>query len=323
MHGNKTEEDDDDFFSRVKIKTEEEDDDLISLDFVERDESDEDTEEASESERGKTEEYPEIKEQIYQDKLATLNRQLQQLKDGVHPEYCRRLCKLEAMYQERLKMNIMGVAYLRSCVERDYALDMQAAKNHYEQKKSETLQKMIDKLLDSRKAIEADRYAIELTGDSTESKPIMTRKLRRRPNEPLPEKPEKRRKVLAPQVNYLLDEKEIEADLKAIMSGRNLSSIKKPTIIQNTSPVPNPQYNPPAGPPIETKIEDGKLLYEKRWYHRGQPVFVEGQFMPKYSAIISAVGTEAVFVKKLTDNTKHRIFLNQLSSGTMTIKRRS
>lgn len=29
-------------------------------------------------------------------------------------------------------------------------------------------------------------------------------------------------------------------------------------------------------PVIETRIEDGKLLYEKRWYHRGQSVFVEG-----------------------------------------------
>lgn len=80
---------------------------------------------------GKSEEYTEIKEQwvtnlfsfkkvslkidlsrfilqtmlldfrVYQDKLANLKKQLQQLKDGTHPEYNRKLKRLEAQYKER------------------------------------------------------------------------------------------------------------------------------------------------------------------------------------------------------------------------------
>lgn len=68
---------------------------------------------------------------------------------------------------------------------------------------------------DKRRTIEAERYSLELTGDSMEVKPVMTRKLRRRPNDPIPV-PEKRRKTPAAQVTYLLEEKEIEADLKSM-----------------------------------------------------------------------------------------------------------
>ena len=56
----------------------------------------------------------------------------------------------------------------------------------------------------------------------------MTRKLRRRPNDPVPEKVEKRRKPPPAQVNYLLDEKEIDMDLKTISRGKVLPTVRKP-----------------------------------------------------------------------------------------------
>jgi Sin3 histone deacetylase corepressor complex component SDS3 len=59
----------------------------------------------------------------------------------------------------------------------------------------------------------------------------MTRKLRRRPNDPIPEKVEKRRKPPPAQLNYLLDEKEIENDLKAISRGKVLTTNRKPGIL--------------------------------------------------------------------------------------------
>lgn len=44
----------------------------------------------------------------------------------------------------------------------------------------------------------------------------------------------------------------------------------------------------------DTRIEDGKLLFERRWYHRGQPVYVEGKDISTYPAIITAIGIESV-----------------------------
>jgi Sin3 histone deacetylase corepressor complex component SDS3 len=75
---------------------------------------------------------------------------------------------------------------------------------------------------------------------------------------------------------------------------------------------------------VETRIEDGKLLYERRWFHRGQAVFVEGTEVSKFSANISAiVGTDVIMVKRASDNSKFRIYLHQLSSGKISIKRRA
>lgn len=45
---------------------------------------------------------------------------------------------------------------------------------------------------------------------------------------------------------------------------------------------------------METRIEDGKLLYEKRWFHRGQQIYVEGKDLPKFAATITAIGNEVV-----------------------------
>lgn len=92
---------------------------------------------------------------------------------------------------------------------------------------------------------------------------------------------------------------------------------------------------------VETRIEDGKLLYERRWFHRGQPVYVEGKELPKFAATISAIGNEIVsypslaqslsnfyynlqvWVKKVTDNNRVRISMTHLAKGKISIKRRA
>lgn len=295
-------------------------------DAEEQDESDEDTEEASETDLGKSEEYTEIKEQVYQDKLASLKKQLQQLKDGTHPEYNRKLKRLEAQYKERLRLNTIYRDYLTESVERDYILEKRAAVKEFEEKKIDLKENLLTDMEEKRKMIESDRHTMELTGDSMEVKPVMTRKLRRRPNDPVPEKVEKRRKPPPAQLNYLLDEKEIESDLKAISRGKVLPTVRKPAVFPhyNTVNIPS-QHIPPASetPLVETRIEDGKLLHERRWFHRGQPVYVEGKDLSRFAANISAIGTEAIWVKKVSDGSKVRIYISQLSRGKISIKRRA
>ncbi|XP_043259928.1 sin3 histone deacetylase corepressor complex component SDS3 isoform X6 [Colletes gigas] len=285
-------------------------------DAEEQDESDEDTEEASETDLGKSEEYTEIKEQVYQDKLASLKKQLQQLKDGTHPEYNRKLKRLEAQYKERLRLNTIYRDYLTEWVERDYILEKKAAVKEFEEKKIDLKENLLTDMEEKRKMIESDRHTMELTGDSMEVKPVMTRKLRRRPNDPVPEKVEKRRKPPPAQLNYLLDEKEIESDLKAI------SRVVLPHY--NAVNMPSQHIPSPSDSPlVETRIEDGKLLHERRWFHRGQPVYVEGKDLTRFAANISAIGTEAIWVKKVSDGSKVRIYISQLSRGKISIKRRA
>ncbi|KAK9889534.1 hypothetical protein WA026_006889 [Henosepilachna vigintioctopunctata] len=188
--------------------------------------SDEDTEDASETDTGHNDEPLEIKEQMYQDKLASLKKKMQQLKDGTHHEYNKKVKKLEQQYKERLRLNHLYRDYLMECIEKEYIQEKKSAAKEFEEKKIDLKENLISDLEDKKKTIEGERYSMELTGDSMEVKPVMTRKLRRRPNDPIPV-PEKRRKAPAAQIVYLLDEKEIENDLKVINREKIVTPVRK------------------------------------------------------------------------------------------------
>lgn len=236
---------------------------------------------------------------MYQDKLANLKKQLDELKRGIHPEYVRRVKKLELQYKERLRLNVIYKEYMIECVERDYVLEKKATIKDFDEKKADLKENLLSDFEDKRKIIESERHTMELIGDSMEVKPTVTRKLRRRPNDPLPVAAEKRRKPPSGQLVLLLDEKEIENDLKIISRGKTLTPIRPPSVSSNGMGASSSMNNSAmlenhAMSMVETKIEDGKLLYERRWFHRGQPVYVEGKDIVKFSATISAIGNEIV-----------------------------
>uniref|UniRef100_A0A336MNU0 CSON001870 protein n=1 Tax=Culicoides sonorensis TaxID=179676 RepID=A0A336MNU0_CULSO len=280
-----------------------------------------DTEEASETElfsNGPMDQPMEIKEQMYQDKLENLKKQLEDLKNGTHPEYAKRIKKLEQQYKERIRLNEIYRDYLVNCVERDYILEKNAAVKEYEEKKTDLRENLLTDFEDKRKQIENERNNMELNCDTIDIKPAVTRKLRRRPNEPVPVV-EKRRKNTPGALVLQLEDKEIDNDLKLISRSKMLTPIKQPCYNMNGNSASAFAMDVFS----EAKIEDGKLWYEKRWYHRGQPIFVEGKDCPRFSATISAIGNETIWVKKCSDNAKFRIFTQQLSRGKIMIKRRA
>ncbi|XP_035919447.1 sin3 histone deacetylase corepressor complex component SDS3-like [Anopheles stephensi] len=344
----------------------------------------EDTDEASESEMASAaasqhhsvDERLEIKEQMYQDKLANLLGQLELCKQRKQPEYLKIVERLQNELDDRLLLNEVERDYLLACAERDCILEKAAAEKEYEEKKAELIENLIADLEDQKKMIEQEFSSMELNGDSLDLKPTVTRKLRRRPNEPLPV-PEKRRKPTTNHLTFLLEDKEIEHDLKLItrnksssasraaaaaaaaaaaqhamnegasgsggggstgQSGRSgASSNSSATNPADQNGTPSEGYTTGATtstaqssggqsnqqPLADTRIEDGKLWYERRWFHRGQPVHVEGRDISRFSANISAIGVEAICVKKTTDGQKVRIFLSHLRRGKVSIKRRA
>ncbi|NXT82038.1 SDS3 deacetylase, partial [Zapornia atra] len=165
--------------------------------------------------------------------------------------------------------------------------------------------------------------------DSMEVKPIMTRKLRRRPNDPVPI-PDKRRKP-APDIlsgegycilNYLLTDEQIMEDL------RTLNKVGIVAWLVFLSSPSSPEHLPatPAESPaqrFEARIEDGKLYYDKRWYHKSQAIYLESKENTKISCVISSVGANEIWVRKTSDSTKMRIYLGQLQRGVFVIRRRS
>lgn len=196
--------------------------------------SDEDTEDASESEMPKYEydysnssnNYTELREQMYLDKLSNLREQLYQLDAGVHPEFIRQLKRVEMQRHDRMLLNEAFQIYETERVEREYVNEKKAALREFEDRKIELRESLILELEDRRRMIENERLSMELLSDCAETKPVTTRKLRRRPNEPIPV-PDKRRRTSPAQLNHQLEEKDINEDLKIILKAQSAAA-KKP-----------------------------------------------------------------------------------------------
>ncbi|KAF4790006.1 Sin3 histone deacetylase corepressor complex component SDS3 [Turdus rufiventris] len=214
--------------------------------------SDEDTEDASETDLAKHEEedFVEMKEQMYQDKLASLKRQLQQLQEGTLQEYQKRMKKLDQQYKERIRN--------ADQVEKNYVKEKKAAAKEFEDKKIELKENLIAELEEKKKMIENEKLTMELTGASPSSP------------EHLP-----------------------------------------------ATPAESPAQR------FEARIEDGKLYYDKRWYHKSQAIYLESKENTKISCVISSVGANEIWVRKTSDSTKMRIYLGQLQRGVFVIRRRS
>uniref|UniRef100_A0A8C7JUH4 SDS3 homolog, SIN3A corepressor complex component n=1 Tax=Oncorhynchus kisutch TaxID=8019 RepID=A0A8C7JUH4_ONCKI len=279
--------------------------------------SEEDTEDASETDLAKHNEddYVEIKEQMYKDKLASLKRQLTQLQEGTLQEYQKRMKKLDQQYKERLRNADLFLQLETEQVERNHIKEKKAAVKEFDDKKVELKENLISELEEKKKMIENEKLTMELTGDSMEVKPIMTRKLRRRPNDPVPI-PDKRRKPL----NYLLTDEQIMEDLRTL--NKQLKSPKHPVSPSSPDHMPTTPVEAPSQR-YEARIEEGKLYYDKRWYHKGQAIYLESKENTKISCVISSVGTNEIWVRKTSDSTKMRIYLGQLQRGAFVIRRRS
>lgn len=197
--------------------------------------SDEDTEDASESEMPKYEyeysnssnNFTELREQMYLDKLNNLREQLYQLDAGVHPEFIRQLKRIEMQRQDRMLLNEAFQLYENERVEREYVNEKKAALREFEDRKIELRESLMLELEDRRRMIENERLSMELLSDCADPKPVTTRKLRRRPNEPIPV-PDKRRRTSPAQLNHQLEDKEIQEDLKALQKALQAQSKKKP-----------------------------------------------------------------------------------------------
>lgn len=92
--------------------------------------------------------------------------------------------------------------------------------NNFQQKKGDLKENLVAELTEKKKLIENEKSTLELSGGMgpiipMEVKPVVTRKLRRRPNDP-PPVTEKKRKTVSTPLNMLLSEDQVLADMKKI-----------------------------------------------------------------------------------------------------------
>ncbi|TDG41960.1 hypothetical protein AWZ03_011606 [Drosophila navojoa] len=282
----------------------------------------------------------ELKEQMYQHKLINLHKQLDDLNQHIHPEYLKRLRKLDNQLKERRRLNEIYKDYMRECVDRDYILEKNAAQKEYDEKMMDLKDNLIADFEDRKRQIENERYSLELTNDSMEIKTTVTRKLRRRPNEPLPVIEKRRKPATGQLLVYQLDDKEIESDLKMIQRGKpmplqqnGMGSYTNTQQQQQQQQQHQQQQHQQqqqqsshgllsdANSYVETRIEDNKLLYERRWFCRGQQIYVEGKDTNKFAATITAISNDVIWVKR-SNESKFKINMSHLAKGKIVIKRR-
>lgn len=79
---------------------------------------------------------------------------------------------------------------------------------------------LIAELEEKKRMAEAERHCFELNSDSVEPRPTITRKLRRRQNDPIPA-PEKRKRGAPVSINCLLDERDVLDDVQALTRAMN------------------------------------------------------------------------------------------------------
>ncbi|CAG5116092.1 unnamed protein product, partial [Candidula unifasciata] len=163
--------------------------------------------------------------------------------------------------------------------------------------------------------------------DFMEVKPTMTRKLRRRPNDPVPI-PEKRRKpspdilcsklqalCLELKVNLLLEDDQILDDLHVMLKVSGKPLAKKQFLSQQ---------NLQSEPSSDVRIEDGRLWYDKKWFQRNSMVQVDSkEGAPRIYGTITNIGNQEIWLKRSGDNSKLRIYLSQLQKGKYIIKKRT
>ena len=97
-----------------------------------------------------------------------MKQQLDQLEQGLHPDYLRKLKKLETVYKDRLLLNEVWREYEVQRAEEDYVLEKQLAARELEEKKVELQENLISELEEKKRVVESERLTMELTGDSME-----------------------------------------------------------------------------------------------------------------------------------------------------------
>ncbi|NXY45426.1 SDS3 deacetylase, partial [Ceuthmochares aereus] len=257
---------------------------------------------------------------MYQDKLASLKRQLQQLQEGTLQEYQKRMKKLDQQYKERIRnAGKLHTTLIDVFHNNQREMMVLLAFKEKELAKSSSASKGMLLLLTPFPLV-LSALQLHYFTDSMEVKPIMTRKLRRRPNDPVPI-PDKRRK---PAPDILLRSR---CKMLVFEASMLPSSLLFFSLLFSASPS-SPEHLPatPAESPaqrFEARIEDGKLYYDKRWYHKSQAIYLESKENTKISCVISSVGANEIWVRKTSDSTKMRIYLGQLQRGVFVIRRRS
>jgi len=301
------------------------DNDDLDNEFLQN--TDEDTEDASETDMATLEEEISVmKEKMCQEKIKEVKLKIEELHAKTLPEYVKSLEELKKQRDDWIRMAYAFKAYEEREIDKEFEREKKMARHELELKRSELKEVLVSELSEKKRLIESERSALDLTGSVSsllpmEVKPIVTRKLRRRPNDP-PQITEKKKKTPSAQLSFLLNEEQILSDLKKLNKHCKSPQDDKAAIIKAAI---KPEKCDPADFPdgSDAKTKDDKLYFNKEWYQAGDTIYLNSRDGERFNAQIHSItNTKEIWIKKLNEGTRLKIYVGHLQRGKYAIERR-
>ncbi|XP_069501006.1 breast cancer metastasis-suppressor 1 isoform X1 [Ambystoma mexicanum] len=276
---------------------------------------------------------------LFKERLQQVKAKLEEVAAGKAAEYIDPLAVLQK--NMKIRIEVAGI-YRGLCLEvikNRHDCELQGAKQHLESEKLLLFDNMQSQLLERIQRLEEDRQSIDITSEWWDDE-LRTKRNRKKWD---PFKPEKKKKpplISGPYIVYMLSDLDILEDWTAIKKvgesvKKHVCCPLKPcrrvsggceSLYQAKAAAVSPQKRKSdAGlktdkQQFSARCEDGQLHYEGESFCKGQNIVLEIKDEPPSHAIITAVSTGEVWLRR-RDGSKTKIYVSQLQKGKYSVRR--
>lgn len=244
------------------------------------------------------------KSKVYQERIAEVHQEMEQLREGIHPDYLLGSTVLLNEKKERIRQAARCKEFMMANADAIFSMEEKLAKQEFDEARREVQGALRAKLESDLEMAEKEQKDVSPTGDGlTFREDSVTRAPRQGLRNKRPRGGElnlvvgKSRKVAnianIKPIAYHLSEYAVDQDLK------NIKNIMK----NNRSKAGRPVSVGVAPPEVladmvEAEYINGLLVYDKKSYQVGDDILVESETAGRYAATITAVNAMDICVKR-------------------------
>ncbi|XP_069501008.1 breast cancer metastasis-suppressor 1 isoform X3 [Ambystoma mexicanum] len=248
---------------------------------------------------------------LFKERLQQVKAKLEEVAAGKAAEYIDPLAVLQK--NMKIRIEVAGI-YRGLCLEvikNRHDCELQGAKQHLESEKLLLFDNMQSQLLERIQRLEEDRQSIDITSEWWDDE-LRTKRNRKKWD---PFKPEKKKKpplISGPYIVYMLSDLDILEDWTAIKKAK--AAAVSPQKRKSDAGLKTDKQQ------FSARCEDGQLHYEGESFCKGQNIVLEIKDEPPSHAIITAVSTGEVWLRR-RDGSKTKIYVSQLQKGKYSVRR--
>ena len=113
---------------------------------------------------------------------------------------------------------------------------------------------------------------------------------------------------------------DIEQDMKDVR--RSLKSMEPMMVDRRPVENDNRMDHSTGKSPIDVRIEEGRLWYQRAWFSRNSPILLVFDDLEIVPALVLTVGRNDLLIRRSGTNIKHRVSLALLHDGHLAIRKR-